>query len=249
MRPSWALSRLMPVTGPDTLGRVLTINQPKAYTSSAVKTKSPPSHSSLESFIHHASLQKMDVESTVFRGTMYEYTVLQALTQIRFDLYRTGGADDKGIDLRGTWRLLDEDDDDDDDEDREIANHAIPVVCQCKNEAKKIGPKHVRELCGIARSRDTLLVLASASHYTEKALQTCMASKDPVCLLVVDRFDDGGGLRQIVWNVAARGMLEGLEVRSVHDAATVALKLYYRDKLLKAPRKTTMTRKKKKKKQ
>jgi len=148
---------------------------------------------------------------------LYEYTVLDTLKDLSFTLHRTGGADDKGIDLSGSWTLGDKN---------------VPVVIQCKNEAKKIGPRYIRELCGIARS-DTLLVMASVQGYTEKSMQTFMRAEKPICLLVIDVYDDGGALRQLIWNAVADTMLNGLAVRLVHRKDHVVLKVTYEDKALK----------------
>lgn len=184
-------------------------------------TRLRQNHTSLTSFIDHASASNLDTASTVYKGTLYEYTVLESLQSHAFKLYRTGGADDKGIDLRGTWQLP--------------GNH-LDVVVQCKNEAKKIGPKYIRELGGICPPTGTLLVMASASTYTEKAIQALMASDSPVVLTVVSDFEQGGILRQVIWNTVAGKLLDALSVRLVHKEEDTVLKLFYSNKLLKKVR-------------
>lgn len=184
------------------------------------KRKQSVQHDSLESFIHHTSIQKSDLSSTVYRGTLFEYTVLDALTLLNFKLHRTGGADDKGVDLRGTWALP--------------GSPPITVMIQCKHEAKKIGPKYIRELCGISSDSqdETVMMLASTSTYTPKALQFFMASHRPICLFVIDSFDHGGAMRQLIWNSAADKALSGLEVRAFHDKEEIRLRVMYKNKLL-----------------
>ncbi|ORY85677.1 hypothetical protein BCR37DRAFT_333632, partial [Protomyces lactucae-debilis] len=134
-------------------------------------------HTSLVGFLRYAQDLPLDRASTVFRGTLYEYAVLECLRQHSFDVFRTGGADDKGIDLRGHWRL------------------PIPVVIQCKHEVKKMGPRVVREVGGIrtlATTLDTeeepcetLRILASSSPFTEKAVQAMMTSASPILLCLI----------------------------------------------------------------
>ena len=164
-------------------------------------------HNSLTSFINYAKLSGLDISSTVFRGTLHEYAVLDTLSRYKFSLYRTGGSDDKGIDLRGTWNL----------------DRSIPVIVQCKNEAKKIGPKYVRELLGVKTS--DLSILASTSTYTPQAIQTMMTSSNPLCLSVFGQFEDGHLLRQMIWNTAASRLIGPVQVKVVHKQNKTILKL------------------------
>ncbi|CCG81313.1 Uncharacterized protein C824.03c, mitochondrial [Taphrina deformans PYCC 5710] len=183
------------------------------------KRKQSGQHDSLESFINHTSIQKSDLTSTVYRGTLFEYTVLEALAPLSFRIHRTGGADDKGVDLRGTWVFPD--------------REPVPVVIQCKNETKKVGPRYIREMCGIPASPETVLVLASTSQYTPKALQFFMASQRPICLFVIESFDQGGTMKQLIWNNAASTTLSGLEVRAFHEKEEIRLRVMYNNKSLK----------------
>lgn len=184
-------------------------------------TKSSLSHTSLQSFIDYASASNLNRSSTVYKGTLFEYTVLETLTGYGFQLYRTGGNDDKGIDLRGSWHLS-------------PTTH-LDVAIQCKHEAKKIGPKYVRELGGIKAPNTTLLMLASFNTYTPLAIQALMASTSPLCLGVIepDNQDFGmGRLRQMIWNVAATNFLGPLQVKILHHEGDARLKLMYDKKIV-----------------
>lgn len=200
----------------------------------------PQTHGSLEDFIHHASLNRLDLTSTVYRGTLYEYTVLETLSTLYgFQLYRTGGADDRGIDLRGTWRLPTVPTSSNAATDHATLSEDVKrVVIQCKHEAKKIGPRHVRELNGIARGPDTLSILVSSSTFTEKARQALMTSPNPICLAVIQEFNLGGALRQFIWNREAGKTLQGLEVRVVHGKGDYTLKLYHHGRVLNSKKRS-----------
>lgn len=213
-------------------------------------------HNSLDSFINYSRLHNLDVQSTVYQGTLYEYTVLKALQQLAaFDLYRTGGADDKGIDLAGTWTLEFKKparfkvaqaslrDQEVVQEKQESQHEAVlamaqgevkrlRVVVQCKNESRKIGPRFIRELCGITRCHNTLLLMASSQMYTAKAVQAFMRTERPLCLVLIDTFDRGGQVRQLIWNASANDLLQGLAVRAIHQGTNIVIKLTYGDTTL-----------------
>ena len=171
-------------------------------------------HSSLSSFIDHASRSGLDLKSTVFRGTIHEYSVLEALKPYRFRLTRTGGSDDKGVDLKGIWKLGTE----------------IPVVIQCKNEAKKIGPRYIREMSGMKTTLPgTIAILASTSMYTPLAIRSMITSEVPIALTLFQQYEDGGMLEQLVWNRPAGAILGDLQVRTEHGADGTRLRLWHGD--------------------
>lgn len=188
--------------------------------------KATQTHASLASFIDYASATKLDRSSTVYRGTLYEYTVLETLASFAFKLYRTGGTDDKGIDLRGSWHLTHHDAKK--TEAQDSSEKPLEVVIQCKNEAKRVGPRYIRELSGIKAPKGTLLILASSSTFTELAIQALMTSESPLCLAVISQVNiagliksdasaGAGTLRQLIWNVAAAKVLGSLQVKVVHS--------------------------------
>lgn len=96
----------------------------------------------LSSFEQEGEKQRNKM-STVQRGTTYEEHVKSFLqnTFPRMDLMRIGGAHDGGIDLTGWWwsplskKFTEKFD-------------RIRITVQCKSEARKLGPRHVREMHG-----------------------------------------------------------------------------------------------------
>ncbi|KAK6343280.1 hypothetical protein TWF730_010876 [Orbilia blumenaviensis] len=64
-------------------------------------------HYDIPSFLRYASLTSLNPTTTVFNGTLYEYTVLAALARCLpgISLTRVGGRDDAGVDLLGRWEL------------------------------------------------------------------------------------------------------------------------------------------------
>lgn len=77
--------------------------------SSSSSSSSQPAHHDIPSFLNYAYNNNLSPTSTVFSGTLYEYTVLHALsTRLPplLTLNRSGGRDDYGIDLFGLWSPL-----------------------------------------------------------------------------------------------------------------------------------------------
>ena len=161
------------------------------------------SHSDITSFLAHANSTSLSTKSTYYVGTLYEYTVLRALRKFNICLYRTGGTDDKGVDLRGRWILPSH------------GNYAdgIPIVVQCKAEQRPVGPRYLRELEGAtaAEGPETLLLLAIVSRFTEGARRVVMGSERAMGVVVVGGYDFGGEVVQFIWNEAA-ARLVGNEV-------------------------------------
>lgn len=135
-------------------------------------------HSTLEQFFSHARRSNLSQRTTVFVGTHYEYTVINALRKLGVCVTRTGGAGDRGVDAKGFWCLPDPDADADaalnfqgalDERDGRSsvnattglsapgsttnstprpASHKVQLIVQCKSLRSKPDPKHVRELEG-----------------------------------------------------------------------------------------------------
>ncbi|KAI8852989.1 hypothetical protein BC829DRAFT_383477, partial [Chytridium lagenaria] len=109
---------------------------------------------------------------TVQLGTAFEHQVRRCLLSFAFRLNRVGGADDRGIDLRGHWHLH--------NRRKSVLHHTylsstfpppslhttssqskspsasqslqtrpIPVLVQCKYERQPLGPRHIREMEGV----------------------------------------------------------------------------------------------------
>jgi hypothetical protein len=125
-------------------------------------------------------------DSTVDRGTRFENGTLLYLEQKfpNMHLIRTGGANDGGVDLVGWWHL---------NGDLSSATPTTPsdrarVVVQCKAEAKKLGPIHVRELKGVVNTNrsdntDVLAILASSSGFSKQCLLQGLACEFPLLFL------------------------------------------------------------------
>lgn len=165
------------------------------------------------------------------RGVAYERACLHTLQHwLRMQVYRTGGANDRGMDLCGWW-----------------APHALPhapdvpderlrVVVQCKAEAKPTGPGVVRELEGtlVRAAWDTFApfdarqqqannamsseaplvgVLATLSGFTKQALLHARTSRIPLLFLhLTSPHPAFADLRcaGLLWNDAlAQGALQG----------------------------------------
>ena len=157
----------------------------------------------LTSFLTHATSTSLSTKSTYYVGTLYEYTVLNALRKFNICLHRTGGTYDRGIDLRGRWLLPTHTD----------YLDGIPVVVQCKAERRPTGPKYLRELEGATtmEGQETLVLLATLTRFTEGARRVVMGSDRAMGVVQVDGHDEGGQVGQFIWNGAA-GRLVGHEL-------------------------------------
>ena len=88
--------------------------------------------------------------SAVQVGAAFELLTSAFLRRCKFDIRRTGGPLDYGVDFRGEWHLSE--------------TKRVPVVGQCKWRKKAIGPAVVREVLGTLHGRhDVLLVLVSTA--------------------------------------------------------------------------------------
>ncbi|WFD21226.1 hypothetical protein MCAP1_003487 [Malassezia caprae] len=123
------------------------------------------------------------VTSAVGRGAAYELACLRTLKSwMGMQLYRTGGAGDCGVDLRGWWSP------------EPVGAEAYRVLVQCKAEKRPVGPAIVRELEGTllragwvgqqTQAAETLFaILASASGFSKQSLLHMRASPLPMLLL------------------------------------------------------------------
>jgi hypothetical protein len=181
----------------------------------------PPSqeHDSLKSFLEYANRNSLSRSSTVFTGTYYEYTVLNALKRLGFELTRTGGRGDFGIDLMGHWSLPTS-------ISAPLEDRKVPVIVQCKNLARPPGPNLVRELEGafpgspaaMGLESSILGILATPLPATKGVRDGLGRSRLPLAFLNVS-LDDGheqlgvGTIEQFVWNsVAAKELLGSVGV-------------------------------------
>ncbi|KAH6577368.1 hypothetical protein BASA50_001343 [Batrachochytrium salamandrivorans] len=109
--------------------------------------------------------------STSHLGTHYEQQVKLTLESVGMHLARVGGANDKGVDLRGTWQL-------------HTQTNPFKVIVQCKAEQKPVGPSRVRELLGTltAESPGTVGVLVALNGFSPRAYDAANRGQ-PICLV------------------------------------------------------------------
>ena len=146
----------------------------------------------------------MKPNTTVYKGTHFEYTVMEALKEFGFHLHRTGKANDKGIDLLGHWDLPAE-------------PFQMKVLIQCK--VSQASPASFRELEGAYagapvewQGENVLALLASSKRLTGGVLEGATRSQSPVGALHIEQ---NGLVRQFVLNaVAGKRGLAGMGVTS-----------------------------------
>ncbi|KAF4456982.1 hypothetical protein F53441_997 [Fusarium austroafricanum] len=161
-------------------------------------------HSDLATFLSYVERVSLDKRSTVYRGTHYEYTVANTLSQYGFFLKRVGGQSDRGMDLLGIWTLP-------------STSQTCRVILQCKAGARSASPMYIRELKGAMaaappgwRGTDVLGLLVGEKPAT-KGVQSEMYSAN-VALSYVCCSKEGEVL-QLLWNTKAQEMgLEGVSV-------------------------------------
>ncbi|KAK4112186.1 hypothetical protein N656DRAFT_683502, partial [Canariomyces notabilis] len=158
-------------------------------------------HTDLSSFLSYAARTNLSPNSTVYIGTHFEYTALNALASYGFSLRRVGGSSDYGIDLLGTWSLPG------------LLPRPLRVLAQCK-AVQRPGPHLVRELEGAFvgapagwRGSSGVLGLLVTERAATKGIRDALArSKWPMGFVACSR---AGKVEQVLWNERAQG--EGLE--------------------------------------
>lgn len=131
--------------------------------------------------------------NTVTIGTAYELAVMQSLTnQLKMNLMRVGGANDRGVDLQGCTQT----------------HPRISLLVQCKCENKKLSPRHIRELQGTLIQHGnidtTMALLASPEGFTSKTVASAIASTLPLSLLHIST---NGILHNCIFNHPASSLL------------------------------------------
>jgi hypothetical protein len=183
----------------------------RVFTSGTLHYPDAPSkdqHHDIASYVAYAERTGLDVESSVFIGTHYEYTVASALRPLGFDLRRIGGQSDKGIDLLGTWSVPSA---------PAPAHLPLRVLLQCKayaaSKASKIGPRYIRELEGAYlgapsgwRGSGVIGLLVTQRPATKGVREALSRSRWP---LVYASCSKDGIIEQMLWNSKAED--EGLQ--------------------------------------
>lgn len=176
--------------------------------------RSSSQHHDLTTFLAHAERSGLDVKSTVYVGTHFEYTVAASLSRYGFFLKRVGGASDCGIDLLGTWTLPSSGEATD-------QNTTIKVLMQCKAGGQRAGPNLIRELEGAFvgapvgwRGPGVLGLLVSERPATKGVRESMGRSRWPMGYLCCSK---EGRLIQMMWNRRAEDEgLDGFGVTTRH---------------------------------
>jgi hypothetical protein len=181
----------------------------QSTTKSTYTTQSSPYHTNLRTFLRYAKLTGLSEHSNIYVGTRYEYTCQETLSHFGFDLQRTGGAFDAGIDLLGSWRVP-----------TRPATNPLRALVQCKFRRAKPGPSLVRELEGafvgaplawkggdLEQAVGVLCVPGEPTKAVREAVKRCGR---PVMLARVR--EDGGAPVVCFWNRAVEALVSGVEV-------------------------------------
>ncbi|KAI0525903.1 hypothetical protein F5B22DRAFT_588205 [Xylaria bambusicola] len=182
---------------------------PRFFTTGTLHYPEAPSkdqHHDLASYIAYAERTGLDVESNVFIGTHYEYSIVSALRPLGFDLRRIGGQSDKGIDLLGTWSAP-----------SAPAHLPLRVLLQCKAysaaRTAKVGPQFIRELEGAYvsapagwRGSGVIALFVTQRPATKGVREALAQSRRPLAYVSCSK---DGVLEQMLWN--RRAEEEGLE--------------------------------------
>jgi hypothetical protein len=169
--------------------------------------QSSKEHNDLQSFLKFAEKNQLSPETTVYKGTLYEYTVMESLKQFGFHLHRTGKSNDKGIDLLGHWKLPGK-------------PYEIKVLLQCK--VSRGMPATIRELEGAYagapsewQGDNVLALLATSKTLTKGVLEGVQRSQSSLGALHIEL---DGLTRQFIWNsVAGERGLAGVGVTAKYE--------------------------------
>lgn len=164
----------------------------------------PPTkeHNDRLSFLDYAARVELDPASTVYNGTLYEYTTQQSFRRLGMNLQRSGGAFDNGIDLVGTWSIPQ-------------FRRPLKVIVSCKLQGKttQTGPRLVRELEGAFvgapigwRERGVIGILVTPKAATKGMRQALGRSRWPMGFAMCST---DGAITQLLWNQVAS--VTGLE--------------------------------------
>lgn len=161
-------------------------------------------HYDLASFLKYATKVNLNPNTNVYKGTRYEYQVVDALKRYNFSLVRIGRSNDLGIDLIGTWKLPGS---------TKQQPIELPVIVQCK--ASKAGPKMIREVESAPagapagwRGDEAFRLLVANGKSTPGVLSALQRSRYPMGYMQMTL---DGKLKQCRWNdVATQAGLQGM---------------------------------------
>ncbi|PWW73117.1 hypothetical protein C7212DRAFT_347138 [Tuber magnatum] len=211
---------------------ILHANANRRYSRRAAgATRARDLHHDLESFLKYTKVIALPTHTTVYVGTLYEYfpnlsssffsyTVKEALKSFGISLERTGGTDDKGVDLRGTWAIPNLPS----EQSQKLRVYDTLVQCKCT----KAGPAAIRELDGTVSSRkpETIGILATPKHCSPGIRKHMATSSRPLMYLCLRK--ERGIVEQIIWNTPASVLLPGVRVKAVHlkDRTEIVLTIH-----------------------
>ncbi|KTW30236.1 hypothetical protein T552_00714 [Pneumocystis carinii B80] len=160
------------------------------------------SHTCLKTFFKYAKRVSLEPKSAYYKGVFYEYIVQDTLRKYNMELWRVGGRNDEGIDLRGYWYY-----------EREKKKYKLPVIVQCKNEKKKIGSRYIREMNGVlSGENEGILGLISCSGYTEMARKQLLKASKAMGICIILSENGEGSLKKFIWNMEASRLIQALGV-------------------------------------
>lgn len=153
-------------------------------------------HHDLASYLVFCQQNDVNTDSTVHKGTLYEYVVAEALKRFSITLERRGKAGDLGIDLLGSWKQP----------PVNGQSRSQRLFVQCK--LSKPLPALIRELEGTYvgapagwKGDSTLGLLASSHEASPGACLAITRSDLPLGFVQVTK---EGIVKQFIWNDVAR---------------------------------------------
>lgn len=161
-------------------------------------SRRPPGLRKVETLVDYLAQPHKNTTSTVFKGTSFELEAKEALEQYGMRLRHSGGPQDKGVDLRGTWPLA-------------ACQEPPPlVIAQCKNFNKKCMPDHVRSLIGTvvseSRTAPTIGVLVTSDKdFTKNVMAAFKECELPLALAKIADCK----VKSLLLNTAAEDLLPG----------------------------------------
>ncbi|GAA5912054.1 Rrg7p [Sporobolomyces salmoneus] len=152
----------------------------------------------LPSALQSGVLQSPRVSTTQL-GTAYELLALELLSAHPYymELIRVGGANDKGIDLRGRWETSLTNLSSSERKNRSRSGSGLfDVIVQCKAERSPLRPSVLREFEGVLQnqalsdftssrrpSTPTVGILVSLSGFTKSTIDRSVESRWPISLV------------------------------------------------------------------
>lgn len=168
-----------------------------------------------------------DTESSVARGTRYEHLCRALMSQMfGMELERTGGAGDRGIDLRGWWQLppaptsalaltsvtqphL-----------RRQRRIRIVAQCKCQDEGgKKMGPALVREMEGVMFRESSAVSVSKAHREVTQATGSVAVDEDDVPLAGIMLSSSGFSKQALLQVRSSNVPLAAMHILAQHHAS------------------------------